>query len=298
MMCKLKIVFLLLLFSLGAEAQELNATIVVNYNQVTNANPQVFKSLETQLREFMNTTRWTDLDIKERQRIEAVFALTINKAENNQFEATLQVQSSRLVFNSTYNSPILNINDKNFNFTFNEFEKFNYDPNTFDSNIVGVMAYYANLILALNFDTFSERGGDKYYKIANAIAINGQSSGYKGWSANESGNNNRFYVISDLMSSTFLPFRLSMYTYHINGMDLMADDPLAGKTGVSNAVLDLKKINDVRPNSLLMRMFFDAKADELVSIFSAGPIYTKSSDLRNTLYKISPLNATKWNAIK
>lgn len=297
-MNKVRIAFLMLFVSLGITAQELNATIVVNFDRVPNANQQVFRTLETQLREFVNTTLWTDENYADHQKIDCSFVISVLSADNNQFEGTIQVQSSRLAFNSSYSSPVLNVNDKNFNFSYNEFEKFTYDQNNFDSNIVGVVSFYINVILGMHYDTYSDKGGDNYYKIANIIASNGQSSGYKGWSASESGNNNRFYVISDLMSATFVPFRKSIYLYHLQGIDLMSDDPLKGKEGILNAVLELKKVNDVRPNSLLMRMFFDAKSDELVSLFSAGPIFTKSGDLRNTLYKISPLNATKWNAIK
>jgi hypothetical protein len=291
--------FLLLgfLFTNIIFSQELRATVSVNYDQVANGNPQLFKNLEKQVTEFLNNTKWTEDEVKDVEKIECNFFINVTSYGSNAFEATLQVQASRPVFNTSLSTPILNINDKNFNFKFIEFENMIYDANNFSSNLVAVLAFYTNLIIGIEKDTFSKNGGTVFLgKAANIVSIS-QSSGYKGWSQSESGNNNRNFLISDMLSSTFEPFRSALYFYHIEGLDKMADNSLEGKQGIAKAIEILSEIQKTRPNSLLMRTFFDTKADEIVSIFSGGPKMDVSK-LVETLNRISPMNSQKWNKIR
>jgi len=291
--------FLLLgfLFTNIIFSQELRATVSVNYDQVANGNPQLFKNLEKQVTEFLNNTKWTEDEVKDVEKIECNFFINVTSYGSNAFEATLQVQASRPVFNTSLSTPILNINDKNFNFKFIEFENMIYDANNFSSNLVAVLAFYTNLIIGIEKDTFSKNGGTVFLgKAANIVSIS-QSSGYKGWSQSESGNNNRNFLISDLLSTTFEPFRNAMYMYHIQGLDKMAENILQGKQGVDKSIEVLSEIQKTRPNSLIMRTFFDTKADEIVSIFSGGP-KINALVLVETLNKISPLNSQKWNKIR
>ncbi len=278
-------------------SQELNATVSVNFQQVANGNPQLFKNLETQVKEFLNTTKWTTKEFTDVEKIECNFFINISTYGSNNFEATLQVQSSRPVYNSTLSTPILNINDKNFSFRFIEFENLIYDPNTFNSNLVSVLAFYANLIIGLDQDSFSELGGTEYLQIASNIVNVAQTSGFKGWNQSEGNNNNRNFLISDILSSTFTPFRQALYQYHRLGMDVMADDVKKGKEGVIVGINALAEIQKTRPNALLTRTFFDAKTDEIVSIFSGGP-RVNVVPLVETLNRISPLNSQKWSKIK
>ena len=291
------IVFLVFLFTNVSFSQELRATVAINYEQVNNGNPQLFKNLEKQVTEFLNNTKWTEKEVKEIEKIECNFFINITSYGSNNFEATLQIQASRPVFNSTLSTPILNTNDKNFNFRFIEFENMIYDANSFTSNLVSVMAFYSNLIIGIEGDSFSKLGGLEHLKIAANIVTVAQSSGFKGWSQSESGNNNRNFLISDMLSTTYEPFRTAMYLYHREGLDLMAEDIKAGKEGVAKAIVTLSEIQKSRPNSLLVRTFFDTKADELVSIFSGGPKMDIAPLVEN-LNKISPLNSQKWNKIR
>ncbi|WP_322550544.1 DUF4835 family protein [Flavobacterium psychraquaticum] len=291
------ILFLVFLFTSVSFSQELRATVAINYEQVNNGNPQLFKNLEKQVTEFLNNTKWTEKEVKEIEKIECNFFINITSYGSNNFEATLQIQASRPVFNSTLSTPILNTNDKNFNFRFIEFENMIYDANSFTSNLVSVMAFYSNLIIGIEGDSFSKLGGLEHLKIAANIVTVAQSSGFKGWSQSESGNNNRNFLISDMLSTTYEPFRTAMYLYHREGLDLMADDVKAGKEGVAKAIVTLSEIQKSRPNSLLVRTFFDTKADELVSIFSGGPKMDIAPLVEN-LNKISPLNSQKWNKIR
>lgn len=289
--------FLVFLFTNVALSQELRATVAVNYEQVNNGNPQLFKNLEKQITEFLNNTKWTENEVKDVEKIECNFFINVTSYGSNNFEATLQVQASRPVFNSTLSSPILNVNDKNFNFRFIEFENMIYDANNFSSNLVSVLAFYSNLIIGIDMDSFSKLGGTEYLGIAANIVNVAQSSGFKGWSQSESGNNNRNFLISDMLSNTFEPFRTAMYLYHREGVDKMAENILQGKEGVSKAIQVLEEIQKTRTNSLITRTFFDIKADEIVSIFSGGPKMDVSK-LVETLNRISPLNSQKWNKIR
>lgn len=290
------VLVLILFFVQIGVSQELQATVSVNYQQVNNGNPQLFKNLEKQVKEFLNNTKWTDREVPDVEKIECNFFINISKYGSNDFEATLQVQSSRPIYNSTFATPILNINDKNFSFRFIEFETMVYDQNSFNSNLVSVLAFYSNLIIGLDQDSFAPNGGTKYLQVASNIVNVAQTSGYKGWSQSEGNNNNRNFLISDLLSNTFSPFRSTMYEYHRLGLDLMQEDLVKGKEGVAKSIQTLSEIQKVRPNSLIMRTFFDAKADEVVSIFSDGPRIDVTK-IVETLNRISPLNSQKWNKI-
>ncbi len=296
-MRKLVLIIFFLFSVANVVSQELNATVSVNFQQVANGNPQLFKNLETQVKEFLNTTKWTTKEFTDVEKIDCNFFINVSSYGSNNFEATLQVQSSRPVFNSTLSTPVLNINDKNFTFRFIEFENLIYDQNSFSSNLVSVLAFYANLVIGLDQDSFSEFGGTEYFQIASNIVNVAQSSGFKGWNQSEGNNNNRNFLISDILSNTFSPFRISLYQYHRLGLDLMSEDVKKGKEGVIKGINALAEIQKVRPNALLTRTFFDAKTDEIVSIFSGGP-KVDVLPLIETLNRISPLNSQKWSNIK
>lgn len=281
-------------FSIG---QELNASVSVNADRMTDVNPQIFKNLETKVRELLNTTKWTDEKYLGNEKIDCNFFINVSKFNNNNFEATLQVQSTRPIFNSTYSSPVININDKDFNFRFLEFEQLVYDQNSFTSNLVSVLAFYANVIIGLDKDTFEEMSGTTYLTRASNIVNVAQTSGYAGWAQNSKGNNNRYFLITDLLSNTYKSYRKAIYLYHNNGLDVMHSDLKKGKEEIANSISELAKIQKIRPNAILTRGFFDAKTDEIVQVFTGGPT-TNNSKLLENLNRISPLNSSKWNKIR
>lgn len=295
-MKKLTCIVAFLLVSM-ANAQELKATVTINYDRVTNVNTQIFKTLQTQITEFLNNTKFTNQEYQQNEKIECSFFLNISSFDSNNFGATLQLQSSRPIFNSSYNSPIVNFNDNDVSFRYIEYENFIYDPNSYTSNLISILAYYANIIIGLDKDSFEEMGGTKQLEIASNIMNLAQSSGYGGWSQSDAKYNNRYYIISDILSSTYSPYRKTLYEYHLKGLDLMAEDLKLAKEKVLESIKTISQINKVRPNALLTRTFFDAKSDEIVSIFSGGPTMS-NAELLDILNKISPLNSSKWNKIR
>lgn len=289
-------VFFLILFNTTfLLAQQLNCSVVINAQKVTNTNQQLIKNLEIALNEFVNKTDWTGQALKQNERIKCSMFITLSSVNSDQFSGTIQVQSSRLIYNSTYSAPVFNFNDKDFNFRYVEFENLIFNPSVFESNLVSVLAYYSYIILGLNMDTFVPFGGNAHLETAQNILNVAQQGGYKGWSQSD-GIQNRFFLTNDLLSPTFAPYRQALAEYH-QGLDLMSTDLKSAKEKIKIAILNLSKLNQTRPNAFLTRVFFDAKADEIASIFSGGPSIT-IADLVEILNKISPMNASKWSQIK
>ncbi len=294
-MRKLAILFTLL-YSLGVLAQELNCTVTVIAQQTGNDNNVVFRNLEKQLNEFISNTQWTDKNYSQQERIDCNMVINVQEYNNDLFAATLQVSSSRPVYNSTYNTPVYNYNDKSFNFRYLEFQNLVYNPIQFESNLISVLAFHVYMILGMDADTFELNGGSEYFKQAQIIANYSQQLNGQGWKL-EDGLQSRFALIDNLMSPTFKEFRTTMYEYHINGLDLMYEDTKKGKTKLTSVLEELQKIHRRRPNSFLMRVFFDAKSDEIMDILSGGPS-VNITDSMDILNRIAPTYSQKWRNIK
>lgn len=294
-MRKILIVFFIGLFY-NIQAQELNCKVIVDYAKITNANNQIFKSLETSLNEFVNKTAWTEKTYKDNEKISCTMFITLNSYDSNNFEASIQVQSSRPIFNSSFSSPLLNINDKDFNFQYIEFQNLFFSPNSYDSNLISTIAYYSYIILGVDAESFALDSGTNYFQSAQEIVSLAAATGGKGWSQSDK-TQNRYYLVNDLLSTTFRPYREAMYQYHFNGLDNMNKDLKTSKESIINAINTLSIIHTGRPNAYLTRIFFDAKADEIVSIFSGGP-NVNIDGLVDKLSKISPTNSAKWVNIK
>lgn len=291
-----KIFTFFVFFSFGLlQAQQLNCTVSVNSQTLSNSNLQVFKTLETSLTEFINKTDWNGQVYKQQEKINCSMFITVQSNNSDQFVATIQVQSSRPIYGSSYSSPVLNYNDKDFSFRYTEFERLNFSPTVFESNLVSVISFYCYMIIGMDNDTFVPESGNPSFEIAQNIAGIAQQSGYKGWSQID-GNQNRYFLINDMLSPAYSPLRKSTYEYH-EGLDLMSKDLKLAKDKIKGSLLNIGKLNASKPNAFLTRIYFDAKSDEIVSIFSGGPSITVS-DLIENLNKVSPLNSSKWASIK
>ena len=286
----------LFLFAQVLVSQELKCNVQVDYNQITNANTQIFRTLQTQLTDFLNNTKWTNREFTPVERIDCSMYITVNTFNNNNLSCSLQIQSSRPGYNSTYISPILNLNDKDFSFDYVENQQLNFNKDQYSSELLSTLAFYAYVIIGLDADTYSLNGGDAELRTAQNIVTVAQSSNRTAWSQGDN-KQNRYYFITDLLAPNFEAFRETLHNYHLHGIDEMVLNNKKGKENIKKAVLDLSAINSTRPNSYLMRIFFDAKTSEIVNVFSGGPAI-ETVDLKETLSRISPLNSSKWSEIK
>tara|TARA_R110002167_G_scaffold78883_12_gene218001 strand:+ start:3344 stop:4231 length:888 start_codon:yes stop_codon:yes gene_type:complete len=290
----LTIVFLSLSFA--SFSQELNCNVVVDAQQTGDENLPIFKTLEKQLTEFVNNTKWTERVFNPQERINCSMILNITDYSGEIFQGSIQVQSSRPVYGSSYSTPVYNFNDKDLTFKYLEFQNLIFNSNQFESNLVSVIAFHAYMILGLDADSFSENGGDVYFNEAQAIVNYSQQENYKGWKVAD-GLQSRFSLIDNLLSPTFKEFRDVMYQYHRDGLDVMADNAKTGKEKIADAIKLFEIMNNRRPNSFLLRTFFDAKADEIEQIFSEGPNVNIAS-IKEALQKVAPTYSSKWRNIK
>ncbi|MBZ9630626.1 DUF4835 family protein [Salegentibacter sp. LM13S] len=295
-MRKLLLIILLVTGMPFVAAQELSCEIVINTDQTGQSNLSVFRTLENSLREFVNQTSWTNKEFKPQERINCSMFITINDFEGESFSGTIQVQSSRPVYGSSMISPILNFNDAQFSFNYREYQPLNYSQNSFSNNLVSVVSFYVYTILGMDADTFAPEGGTEYYQEANRIVNTAQQSGRTGWSGAD-GQSSRFRLNSDLLSNMFAEYRTALYEYHRMGLDVMHKDPEAGKLAIADAIENLTTMNSRRANSLLLRSFFDAKADEVTQIFSDGPEIDRPG-LSETLSGLAPRYARNWRNLQ
>jgi hypothetical protein len=297
-MRKLIALFIVFLVFTTTNAQELNALITVNSDKISGSNKQVFTTLQTSLTEFVNQTKWTDKNFKPQERINCAFTITINKqANSNRFEASLQIQAARPVYGTSYTTPILNISDSDFNFKYDEFQPFNYNETTFESNLISTIVFYVNVILGVDTDTFKLNGGDSYYKKAKDVMLLAQQSGGSGWQ-DQVGKQNRYTLIDNLTSTKLTTFKNIVYNYHRLGMDVFYKDKSKAKSTIESSVLQLENLYNKVIGNHIIRFFLDAKADEIATVFSDGPRTSNASRMQSVLQRISPTNNDKWQKIK
>ena len=281
----------------GLRAQELNAVVTVNSEQVSQTNQQIFRTLERALTDFLNQTRWTSLSYESHERLNCRFFITVTGFESGRFEANLQLQSSRPVFNTNYESSVFNYKDNQFNFEYIEYQPLAFNENVFNSNLIGVISYYAYILLGLDADTFQLEGGTPFYQKAQALVTQAQGSGFAGWGQSATEGRTRFQLVDNLLSNTFREYRAGLYNYHMKGMDRMSENPEEAKLSMIEAIRDFEPLKQRRPNALLLQIFFDAKSEEIQNIFSAGP-QVNLSPLKQSLNRVAPFYNSTWNRIR
>ncbi|MBT8180838.1 MAG: DUF4835 family protein [Eudoraea sp.] len=290
------ILFFSLLFTNYINAQELNCEITVNADQVNQTNRQIFLTLERALNDFVNKSQWTNRIYKENEKVNARMFITVTDYASDRFNANIQIQSSRPVFNTSYESPIFNYKDNEFNFRYIEFQPLVYNRNVFESNLVGVISYYVYIMLGLDADTFALEGGTEFYKEAQQIVNQAQGSSFSGWSQSASNNRTRFVLVDNLLSNTFREYRIAMYNYHRKGLDILGDNNSTGKQVIAGSMRLFETLTQRRPNAFLIQTFFDAKSEEIQDIFSDGPKIDVVA-LKATLNKVAPFYSSTWDEI-
>jgi hypothetical protein len=281
--------------ALSVRAQELNCTVTVNSDQVSQTNQQIFKTLERSLNDFVNKNKWTNRIFQENERVSCQMFITITNYESNRFEGTIQIQSSRPVYNTSYQSPVFNYKDNDLNFEYIEFQPLVFNDNVFESNLIGVVSYYCYLILGLDADTFALEGGTDSFRKAQQITTQAQGSNFSGWDQNS--DRSRFELIDNLLSNTYREYRIAMYNYHRKGLDILGDNNSTGKQVIAGTMKLFETMIQRRPNAFLIQTFFDAKAEEIQNIFSDGP-KVDIVELKETLNAVAPTYSSTWKDIK
>ncbi|MNU73714.1 hypothetical protein D3C71_632000 [compost metagenome] len=293
----LTLVFLALLTK--GYSQELNCqvTIVTNIKtEVTSAEKELFDQIKQLVTELMNNTKWTDEKFKVEERINCQLQLQINTINNGNFTGSIQVQSSRPVYNGSYNTTLFNFQDDNLEFSYTRNSVLLYAENQYRDNLSSILAFYAYYIIALDFDSFSLQGGTKYFQEAQQIVTNAQTSASKGWKSNEQGKKNRYWLIENALQQLFEPLRECYYEYHRLGMDHLYDKPEDAKKAMYIALEKLSKIASARPNSINIINFAYCKMNELKNLYSLAKPEEKTQ-IVTVLKKIDPANATKYEEI-
>lgn len=277
-------------------AQELNCEVQVLSPQIQGTNKRVFDVLRTNIVEFMNNRKWTNDIYKNNERIDCSILINITKQIGvDEFEATIQVQSRRPVFKASYNSLLFNFNDNDFHFKYLENQPLDFTDNTYTSNLTSILSYYAYLIIGMDYDSFSVKGGTPYLQKCLAVVNNAQGSSETGWKAFD-GTKNRYWVINNMLDATFIPLREAMYKYHRLGLDVMATDKEGARKAILESLEGLKEIHSIKPLSFSMQVFFNAKADELINIFSGATPEEKTKVL-DIVNLIDPTNSNKYQKI-
>ena len=275
----------LIAMSIAMTAQELKCNISINSEQVQGSNKAVFTTLQQSMEEFVNTQRWTNMTFQEKERIECSMMIVVKSVQDNMFVCEFTCQSRRPVFGTTYTTPTLNIKDANFTFTYQEYDRMEFQPNTFTSNLTALVAYYCYLIIGHDMDSFAKLGGTPYFQVCEDIVTSAQSASLDnaemvGWKAFES-NRNRYALTNNLMDEAFKKYRAYYYDYHRHGLDEMVNNVANGRARIAKDIKVLKEAYNARPATYLVGTFLDAKSDELVNIFKSG-----TADEKKMVYEL------------
>jgi Domain of unknown function (DUF4835) len=298
-----KLFFLLLLLCTTAimQAQELKATITVVSNQVGNSvNPGVFKTLQTALNNFLNNRKWTSDNFLPNEKIDCNFLLNLESSgDANVYNASLTIQAGRPIYNSSYLSPIINFRDESVTFKYVEFQQLDFNENRVSgsdaqvANLTAVFAYYINMILAFDYDSFSPRGGDLYFQKAQNIVNNAPDGrGISGWKAFD-GVRNRYWLVENMLNSRYTIMHDVYYNYYRLGMDKLYEDENMARAEVMNVLNLLNNFNTDNPNKMINQFFFQGKSTELIKLFSKAPQQDKAR-ASELLQKMDITNANKY----
>ena len=284
-----------------AAAQELDARVTINHQQVQGTTTSVFEALEKSLTNLLNDRQWTQYQFNRNERIQCTFAINVKKYDEStgQMNASLTVQSTLPVYNSNYTSTVFSIVDNEFTFEFQPFDQLEFRPDVIDKDLTALIAYYAYIIIGMDLDTMSPEGGTEILQLAKTVCNNAQglTLSAKGWKPFES-EKNRYAIINDYLDSGMAPFRALQYKYYREGLDTMAENVDRGRTAVTEAIEMLKTAKDNKPMSMLPQIWTEYKRDELVGIYQ-GKGTTKEKESVSTI--LSSINASQnvhWNKIK
>lgn len=290
----LSLFFVLLVTELSG--QEFQCNVSVSSSRIEGTYKEIFQTMRTDISEFMNNRKWTDQQFAVDERIVCtIFIQVTDQIGADEFKGSIQVQLNRPVFNSSYQTPILNIKDNDFDVRYVEFQPLDFSETSNTNALTNILAYYAYVILGFDADTFSPMGGTPFFQRAKDIVNKSQNAREKGWRAFE-GNYNRFWLVDNVTNKAYSPFRDLMYRYHRLGLDVMSEKADIGRGEIADALKNMQRVYRARPDTYINRIFFDAKSDEIVNLFSKGSIDEKNR-VMTVLSECDPANSGKYEKI-
>ena len=285
---------------LTINGQELSAKVNINHQQIQGTDNAIFEELKGKLEELMNTQQWTPLKFLEQERISCSFNITVKeyKREEGIWVCSCMIQANRPVYNSSYTTTVFQFQDNDFTFVYNQFDNLNYNEEIIDNQLLALFAYYSYLIIGMDLDSFSPKGGSDVLNRCLNLTNNAQNLDYPGWKAYDS-NKNRFAIINDYMEGAMEPFRLLQYDYYRKGLDEMANNAERGRTEISTAITEnLQKAHKDRSTSMLPQIWTDYKKDELANIYKGKGTSKEKEQVYDVLFSINPSQSNSWDKIK
>jgi hypothetical protein len=292
---KLFAVVLTLILAIESHAQELNCQVSVLTPSIQASDKSIYEKIQTDLRDMLNSKKWTNDEFLNQERIECNMVITISERLSDDFKANIQIQSRRPVYHSSYNSALFNHKDDDFTFRYVQDQLIDFDESNVTSNLTAVVAYYAYLIIGLDYDSYAPQGGTPYYAKAQTIVNNAQNLPDKGWKAFEN-TKNRYWIVENLLDVSFKPLRSFMYAYHRQGFDRFSDNIVEARAEITNNLQQLKAVYNDKPNSLIMQLFFNAKCDELINLYSQATQQEKVKAVE-VFSLVDPANQLKYQGI-
>ena len=295
-MKKLVFTLLLALVFKFSFSQELNCTVEVMAPQIQRSDKRIFETLKSSIYELMNNTRWTNDVYANEERIECSILINISEQiSTDEFSGSIQVQSRRPIYKTSYNTVMFNYSDNEFQFKYMEYQPLQFALNTFNSNLTSVLAFYAYMIIGFDYDSYGLNGGTPYFQKAQTIVANAQNTPEKGWKAFD-GNKNRYWLVENLLSQTFAPLRTAYYNYNRKALDIMITDMDAARNEMIATLENLKSVHKIKPSSFNVQVFFTAKSDEIVEIFSKS-FPDKKAKIVPLCTELDPGNTSKYQKI-
>ncbi|MFT7588139.1 MAG: hypothetical protein ACI959_000345 [Limisphaerales bacterium] len=287
---------LILAASTSIQAQELQCNVNVVTPSLKVVDPLVFRTFEEAVYEFMNTRTWTNDKFKADERIKCELSITITEElSSDRFKAQIAIQSSRPVLNSDYSTVSFNWVDKDVEFTYAQFQPLDFNENASISNLTSLLAFYAYVVIGLDYDSFSPSAGTPYFLTAQKVMNNAQSFPVKGWKSFD-GNKNRYWIVENLLNPKFSSYRDVLYKYHRLGLDKFSEDQLGPIRVITQCIMNLNQVHQANQNSMAMQIFFNAKSDEIVGILRGAPPAEKNKSLA-ILVRIDPTHASEYRKL-
>lgn len=280
----------------SASGQEFFCNVEVNSTQIQTSDRRVYETMRNTIYEFMNNRKWTNYNYKRDEKIECSILINVlNRPAGDLFECEMTIALRRPVYNSTYNSVLFNYIDRDIDFDYIENQPIDFNLGMTNSNIASILAYYAYLMLGLDFDSFMAEGGNPYFEAAQTIVNTSQNTNFSGWKSSED-IRNRYWLLENITNPSYQGLRQFYYEYHRTGLDLMFEDATTGRKNILNAIKYLQPIKKSRPGLLFLQVISDSKRDEIVNIFSEGSS-TEKADVVNIMKEVDPSNTMTYQGI-